>query len=303
LTYWHSVACENIVDHDSIPENRRAFRAELQSGSLDDLGLVLFENSPMYISHTVRHLARAAIDEIFVCRQVGGQLALEQDGREVLLEPGDIALLDPRLPYTGTFFRGSRLLVLKIPRELLQARVGKTRQMIARGIKPSEAEHSLTSAFLAMLPDYAGRLGVTAEGIVKDQVLDLMAVSLAKAMQARLPRISSARSLVLTQVRAAIERRLADPALDAATVAAAAGVSVRYANAVLAEENTSIMRLVQARRLEHCRRALADSSQAHRTVSEIAYSWGFSDTTHFGRRFKAVYGSPPTEYRRRMRAD
>jgi AraC family transcriptional activator of tynA and feaB len=114
--YWHSVACENIVDHDSIPENRRAFRAELQSGTLDDLGLVLFENSPMSISHTVRHLARAAIDEIFVCRQVGGQLAFEQDGREVLLEPGDMTLLDPRLPYAGTFFRSSRLLVLKIPR-------------------------------------------------------------------------------------------------------------------------------------------------------------------------------------------
>ena len=64
------------------------------------------------------------------------------------------------------------------------------------------------------------------------------------------PRLSSARSLALVNLRAAIEARLTDPALDAGTVAAAAGVSVRYANEVLARNDTSIMRLVQARRLD-----------------------------------------------------
>jgi AraC family transcriptional regulator, positive regulator of tynA and feaB len=52
--------------------------------------------------------------------------------------------------------------VLKVPRSLLEARLGKTRQMIARSIKPFEAENSLTSAFLAMLPSHAGRMGPTA---------------------------------------------------------------------------------------------------------------------------------------------
>jgi error-prone DNA polymerase len=37
------------------------------------------------------------------------------------------------------------------------------------------------------------------------------------------------------------------------------------------------MRLIQARRLARCRYALEDPNQAHRTVSEIAYGWGFSD--------------------------
>src|SRR6202011_1191287 len=126
--------------------------------------------------------------------------------------------------------------------------------------------------------------------MVKDQVLDLVAVSLTKVTDGGRPRVSSARSLALVNLRAAIEARLTDPALDAGTVAAAAGVSVRYANEVLARNDTSIMRLVQARRLERCRRALEDPSQTHRTVSEIAYGWGFSDMTHFGRRFRAAYG-------------
>jgi len=81
-------------------------------------------------------------------------------------------------------------------------------------------------------------------------------------------------------------------------VAAAAGVSVRYANALLAQEGTSIARLVQSRRLDRCHKALKDPLQAHRTVAEIASSWGFSDMTHFGRRFKAAYGVLPSELRR-----
>lgn len=300
--YWHDVACKTVVDHDSVPECRQSFQAELQSGVLADIHLVLFENSPMTVSHTGRHIARTDTDRLFVCRQVAGGLALEQDSREVVLEPGDITLLDPRLPYAAKFSMGSRLLVIKAPRRLIEARVGTTREMIARPLKPLEAEHGLTSAFLAMLATHAGGLGRLGEEIVKEQALDLIAVSLAKLVETRAPRVSCARSLVLMKVRAAIEARLTDPALDARTVAAAAGVSVRYANAVLADENTSITRLIQARRLERCRRALQDPLQTYRTVREIAYGWGFSDMTHFGRKFKAAYGLPPSEYRRLAKA-
>jgi AraC-like DNA-binding protein len=103
---------------------------------------------------------------------------------------------------------------------------------------------------------------------------------------------------VLIRLRAAIEANLTDRALSPAAVAAAVGVSVRYANAVLASENTSVGRLIQTRRLERCRQALGDCTQAHRLISDIAYCWGFSDMTHFGRRFKAAYGLLPTEYRK-----
>jgi AraC family transcriptional activator of tynA and feaB len=138
-----------------------------------------------------------------------------------------------------------------------------------------DAEAGLTSAFPAMLPIYAEKLGSAAQEIVKDQALDVLAVSLTKATEGQVPRVSAAQSFVLLTVRAAVEARLTDPALDARAVAAAAGVSVRYANAVLAREGTSLMRLVQSRRLDRCRRALEAPLQSRRTVSEIAYGWGF----------------------------
>jgi AraC family transcriptional activator of tynA and feaB len=294
--FWHGVACKNLVDHNSLPECRLTFGAQIETGYLGNLELVLFRNSPMKVSHTARHIANAKSDHVFVCRQAAGMVILEQDTREIALEVGDVTLLDPLLPYQGKFSADSETLVLKVPRRELEARVGKTRDMVARSIRPIRAEDRLMSSLCAMLPSLAGSIDSTSEEMVGNHALDLIAVSLANTMEADRPRVSSAKGLVLLSIRSVIEARLSNPSLDAQAVADAAGVSVRYANAVLADQDTSIMRLIQARRLARCRYALEDPNQAHRTVSEIAYGWGFSDMTHFGRRFKKAYGILPSEY-------
>jgi AraC family transcriptional regulator, positive regulator of tynA and feaB len=294
--FWHSVACKNLVDHNSLPECRLSFDAKIETGYLGNVELVLFHNSPMQVSHTARHIAHAKSDHVFVCRQGAGVIFLEQDSRKIALEAGDMALLDPLLPYEGNFSADSETLVLKVPRGELEARVGKTRDMVVRLIKPVMVEDRLMSSLSAMLPSLVGKMDPISEEMIGNHALDLVAVSLAKTMKADRPRVSSAKALVLSNVRSVIEVRLRDPTLDAQAVADAVGVSVRYANAVLADHDTSIMRLIQARRLARCRYALEDPNQAHRTVSEIAYGWGFSDMTHFGRRFKKAYGILPSEY-------
>ena len=296
--YWHSIACQNLIANDSQPECRQTFQAELHAGAMAGLNLILFDNSPMSVSQRRHHCAQLQSDELFVCRLFSGQLALEQAGRDVLLNAGDMTLLDPLLPYEGRFSGDAKLLVLKAPRRALEARVGTTVDMVIRPLTASEAEHRLTSGFLAMLPAAAGQLAPAATETIKDQTLDLIAISLAKVQERPKPYLSSVRASALMKVRTAIEARLADPSLNPETVAAAAGVSVRYANALLAQAGTSIVRLILSRRLERCHRALKDPLQAHRTVSEVAFAWGFVDMTHFGRRFKEAYGILPSELRR-----
>jgi AraC-like DNA-binding protein len=298
LDYWHEVARKNIVYHDLQPDNRLRFQAEMAAGVLADVGFIRCTQSPVTVSRTADHIARARTDDLLLCRQIAGTMAFEQEGREVVLEARDLTLLDPMLPLSGVLSSGADFLVLRLPRRDLEARIGNVRPMVARAMKPLDPETSLTASFLAMLPAHVGKMSQVAEEVLKHQTIDLIAVSLAKMIQSETPRISSARGLVLLKVRAAIETRLSDPALDGEAVAAAAGASVRYANSVLAEEGTSIARYIQERRLARCRRALEDPQQAHRSLSEIAYGWGFSDMTHFGRSFRKAYGMLPSVYRK-----
>jgi AraC family transcriptional activator of tynA and feaB len=292
---WHSVACKNIVDHDCRPENRLSFEAEIDTGSFGRFDLILFHNSSMRVSHTIHHVTHTKSDHLFVCRQSSGSILLEQDSRELVLESGDVTLLDPLRPYGGIFSDCSATLVLKVPRRELEVRIGNIRNMTARLIKPIRVEDNLTSSLSADLPSLAGKMNPISEEMVGSHALDLLAVSLAMTVDGQRPRVSSGKAFILLSIRSVIEARLSDPTLDAQTVANAAGVSVRYANGILANHDTSIVRLIQSRRLARCRSALQDPNQAHRTVGEIAYGWGFLDLTHFARRFKKAYGILPSE--------
>jgi hypothetical protein len=130
--FWHDVARKDVVDHASTPKCWNTFRAQLHSGTVGAIGLVSFQNSGMSVAHTRRHIAHVNTDELFVCRQFGGRSALDQDGRQVVLEPGDIMLVEPSLQYQGQFSEASDLLVLKVPRRLMEARHGGTQRATPR---------------------------------------------------------------------------------------------------------------------------------------------------------------------------
>jgi NAD(P)-dependent dehydrogenase (short-subunit alcohol dehydrogenase family) len=63
--YWHEVACKNLVEHTARPLCRSTFDAKLEEGSLADIGLVMFENSPMDVSHTLQHVSHSQNDDLF----------------------------------------------------------------------------------------------------------------------------------------------------------------------------------------------------------------------------------------------
>jgi AraC-like DNA-binding protein len=48
--------------------------------------------------------------------------------------------------------------------------------------------------------------------------------------------------------------------------------------------------------------AFVDPRQSHRSISDIAQGWGFTDMTHFGRCFKDEYGLSPRDYRKLQKA-
>lgn len=294
---WHEVACKNIVGHNSSPETRSTFQAEMSAGSVADVELLWFRNSAMDAERTREHIARAESDAFFVCLQQSKELFIEQAGHQARLRPRDFCLVDPLMPYTAKFHEGSELLVLKVARQALEARVGKGQPLTAQSLAHRSAIGEFTSGYLGNMQDFASKATCVEGQFVSAQILDLIALSIAGAEGGAGVTLSSPRAYALQRLRTAVDCRLTDPVLTPASVAAAAGISVRYANALLAQQGTSLARFIRSLRLERCRQALEDMSQSHRTISEIAFGWGFSDQSHFSRAFSKAFGVSPREYR------
>lgn len=296
--YWHSTACKQLVDHAGIPENRSTFEAEIQAAKFGSLELVQFSVSPIQVFHTPEHVQRTRSDDLFLCYQSSGSAFVIQNAREVRLEAGNLMLIEPLLPYECRFSQGSTMLVIKAPRRELRARLGRNRELTGRRVTAHRADDDLAISLAAKLPSLVGRTASITEEMVGSHALDLLGLAIARTTESSAARISSTKALLLGRLRSVVEARLADPDLDAQTVADAVGISVRYANDLLSAQDTSLNRFILARRLARCRYALEDPNQAYRTVTEIAQGWGFSDMTHFGRRFKEAYGVLPSEYQK-----
>jgi AraC-like DNA-binding protein len=296
FAYWHDVACKEIIGHEAKPRVRSQFEASLHAATLSVMDLITFDNSPMDAAVTRRNIERTSDDCLLICRQMKGEVLLEQDSRQERLAAGEFAILDPRHPYTAVF-AASRMLLIKVPRRILEQRCGRVRELSARVVTRDNHIGAITSDFLALLARHVGALDGSAAATSSAYALDLIALSLLRLKGDQRPSRSSARSLALSNMRAFIESRLGDPELDPAAVAAGTGISLRYAQALMADAGTSLSRYIQARRLSRCAQALTDPAQSRRAVGEIAFAWGFTDAAHFGRLFKKRFGMTPRDYR------
>ena len=298
LSYWLDVATKAFVRHEFNSSTGRSFTGALRAGSLAGLGVATIQCDPCDVGRTALDIARDDCDDLLVSLQLAGRVVLVQDGRQAVNERGSFVLLDTRRPYTQVFQTGTKTMVLKIPREALEARLGSVAPFTARTMEADNPIAGLASGFLSMLATRVDALDGACGARIAEQALDLVALAFSAETQQSGSSLSSSRATTLLRLKSVIESRLHEPDLKPAAVAAETGIGVRYANALLSAEGTSLERHILDRRLERCRRALEDPRQAHRMIGEIAFAWGFSDLSHFVRRFKAKFGVSPGEYRR-----
>jgi AraC-like DNA-binding protein len=101
------------------------------------------------------------------------------------------------------------------------------------------------------------------------------------------------RAAHLLRAQRYIAGHLADPDLSPPDVAQALRISVRYLYLLFQAEGTAPAHWILERRLEQASRLLADPLQAGRTITDIAFSVGFKDASHFTRAFKSRHGLGP----------
>lgn len=225
-----------------------------------------------------------------------GQYKLEQGGREVFLEPGEMTIYDATEPHRITTPGPFSKVLISIPRFLLDERASNISRLTATRLPTEHGAGAITASMISSTVNQLGQLNEAAFQGLSEPVLELLTLSLRDVL-GQTKQMSRHRSQALTRVKQFIAFNLANTSLKADVIAAAMGLSVRYINNLFNEEGTSLMRYLTQQRLARSRHYLASSIYQHLSITEVAIQSGFSNMAHFSRIFHQAYGLSPRAYR------
>ncbi len=110
--------------------------------------------------------------------------------------------------------------------------------------------------------------------------------------------MSLPRQYLKKRVMLYVHLHLHDPDLNIGKISAALKCSKRYVHMSFEGEDVSISKYIWHARLERCRKELETARVTGKSVTAIAFSWGFCSSSHFCRLFKERYGVPPSAIQR-----
>jgi len=297
FSYWNEVICRTVVDLDCRPVPQPRFEASISGFDVTDLGIYDIHTQPHLVYRGPSEIARLDSDALIINFVTAGRMYSEQDGRSVILQPGDGAISDAARPYYLSFDEPLACISIKIGKSALSHRVAGLERITAQSLARGSPLNPMVFGFVTDMLKYVPTMAPSAVMRVTDVFRELLSASIDEMLEGTQVPMSEYRAVSLLRAKALVERHLCDPALDVAFVAQGLKLSVRYLNKLFAAEQTSLGRYIWRRRLERCAARLGDRAFVHMGISEIALRHGFNDLSHFSRAFRAKYGMSPRQFR------
>ncbi|MCB1397164.1 MAG: AraC family transcriptional regulator [Rhodobacteraceae bacterium] len=273
---------------------RAGFRSVVRSYAMPKGALNLVSARAHQVLRTRAEIAASPEPCYYVNLQLDGVCEIEQAGERLALRPGDVGIFESDRHFTlGHEQRpGLHVASLLVPKAALPGDgFGSGPAILSRhpvyGGLIVEAARALTASAAhggGRLADLHGLFLSLVAMAGRENTSDDGTASRAEAQRLR--------------VRAAIRANLGRAGWTLGACAAELGLSPRYVQRLLADEEDGFAAALTRERLAQAARLLRDPAQAHRPVADIALMVGFSDAAPFSRAFRAAYGRAPGAWRR-----
>ena len=280
-----------------LPMDERPFMGRIEYGALGEMLLCKLAATNYRFTRSLTTPTPTLPIPVMLVSVSRGSCTFVQRGRTCILTERDWTLIDTKQPLEYTITSPEiEAFVIMLPRPSDAAIAALFERGVARrwngraGL--SRVLHAMVNESfgeMRRLPRFSGRkLGAAITTMAWDALRE----------QIETPPVIGRRDELPMRVKAYIEANLADPELSVERIAHACNISVRGLHRHFAEDPAgSVSRYLWQRRLIRCAEALRDPSQAHRSITDVCFSYGFSSSSHFSRLFKDRFGVPPVRYR------
>lgn len=303
---WHEVHSTLWAPYDlhRDPRLESEFRAQVRVSDFGPVQATLV-TTPHSIHRRPKLIRQADPDVFKLGCVVRGGGTVTHDGRCAELGVGDLMLYDTSRPSLAEFSPDvavNQLLLLRFPRSLLPLPAQDLQRLIAVRIPGTQGVGALSSQFLLGLARHMHELSMADTARLSTLIIDVLTTALADALDVHgaAPPHTRQRAM-MAQIHAFVRENLGDPCLSPAAIAAAHHISLRYLHKLFQQDGHTVAGWIRERRLEQCRRDLADRRLAARPIHAIATRWGFTSPAQFSRAFRSAYGLSARRFRQQCR--
>ena len=286
---WSDALTDLCGTFDVDPLEASSFEGRINCTTVSQLKLCQIEASQHRIAHTVSRVRSSEHPFVKILFQTHGISYFEQNGRHIELRPGDCLAYDVSCPHTIVSPGLTRHEVVIVPKELLRERGFRLSKMLACKLSARTGTGRIAHDFVHSVFDEATKLSPYNAIGVADSLIDLLLLPLREA-DAMFDRGGAEATHIRAQFF--IREHLRDPDLSIDQISAALGCTKRYLHMLFSDRGITVSDYIWQARLQHCRQEL--ETKAGKTITDVAFSWGFSSSSHFSRVFRKYFGIVPS---------
>lgn len=232
--------------------------------------------------------------------QMHGRSHLEQLDKRTVIGNSSWYVYDVSRPYSLMNVEASNQIAILIPKDMCPDRLNTVmRTLPQRAFPMTGTSRILFDCLQSTLSQFDG-LSLESGDSLGDSLMELTKLTIMEKMDDGAG--VSMRQTVRERIEAHISRHLFDPDLSIDTIAQAMNCTKRYLHKVFNEDGRTLNQYIWDCRLERCRRDLERPELAHKSITEIAFTWGFNNSSHFSRAFKRKFGETPHSCRTKQLA-
>ena len=276
---------------------RASFHGTIDVRDVGGLRLTRFSSSPLSFSKWPLDSLSAESRFCIVITQIAGVRRYLQSGTNVLLYPGDSTLIDSGRPWSSTCSTDCARLYLRVPYWVMEKHLRRTDIPLGQRVSGHDRLGATLCRLSQSLYDEAGRMHTEESAAALEAYFEILSACFG-GNPASVPRGTELRG----QIQHYIAAHLSESTLDAAEIASAIGISVRHLHRLFLVTGGTLGDYIRALRLRGCASDLVNPELKKKTITEIAFYWGFSDSAHFSHSFRKRFGISPRAFRSQMAA-
>lgn len=296
MSRWNDTVATHMTELHVDAAQPESFRASWTQTALGPIDLNVLRTTPQIVRRTpemTRSTAEGSYEIVYMQR---GSMIVRECGDEQLIRQGDFGVLRNAVPYE-----------FECPRENVALSMHVSQGWMDKWLRDPEGLRQMPwqarsqwgtplASLLRLIAENGVADSVVPRDVIADQIGSLFAL-IGQQAGAK----GKVRTSTFKRVDLLLDNLFLDPDLSPDRLAEAAGISKRHLHGLFADHGTTFGAQLVERRLQYAADRLAAGNLDNAPVGDIAFEAGFSDPSHFARRFRKRFGCAPGAWRKGCR--